>query len=184
VSGNDEAPRTRAPEAPFRLPFVAGVDIPFPTLLIEVLQQQKLPAGLVACEDNPPGEARHLAMSGRVQGRKTPDSGQEPLFAELEPSEGVSVMALLEETPGSARVLTLVATLLLAMSRQTVSSLIGSPLVEADLLKGIGTRDCRPPGRCPVGGQHCTRVPDSHSGGSVRGVLSGHPMTPASSAHF
>ena len=152
MSGNDEAPRTRAPEAPFRLPCFAGFDKPVPTLLIEALQQEKLPAGLVAFEDNTPGKAPYIATSGRVQVRTAPNSGQEPMFAEIEPSEWVSAMPLLEEKPDSARVLTLVANSLLAMSRQTFGSLIGLPPVEADVLKGIGARECRPPCRCPVRG--------------------------------
>ena len=125
MSGNDEAPRIRAPEAPFRLPLFAGFDRPVPILLIEALQQEKPPAGLVVFADNAPGEGLHIATSGRVQVRKAPDYGQDPVFAEMERSEWGSAMALLAEKPGSAIVLTLVATSLLATSLQTYVVLSG-----------------------------------------------------------
>ena len=83
MNGNDEAPRTGAPQTPFRVPLFAGFDAPALPLVIEVLQKEKLPAGHVAIEDNTPGETLDTVTSGRVQVSKTIDNGLKYVFPEM-----------------------------------------------------------------------------------------------------
>lgn len=140
MNGSDEAPRTGAPETPFWLPLSAGFDAASLALVIEHLRQEQLPAGHVVFADNAPGKTLCNLTSVRILVRPL-DNGHEPVFAEMGPREFFGELALLEEKPCLAGILTLTATSLLAMCRQTFNRLIDPyPMVAANFLKVISTR--------------------------------------------
>jgi sigma-B regulation protein RsbU (phosphoserine phosphatase) len=123
------------------LPVFMGLDQAAIALVREHLQEVYLPAGRVVIEDNAPGDTLYIVTSGRVQVSKLLANGQENVFAEMGPGEFFGEMALLEEKPRSARVSTLTATRLLAMSRRTFNTLIEQhPVVATNFLKVISAR--------------------------------------------
>jgi phosphoserine phosphatase RsbU/P len=119
----------------------AGLDQAAMALVRKHLQEVSLPAGQVVFEDNAPGDTLYIVISGQVRVSKTLENGQEHVFGDIGPGEFFGEMAILEEKPRSARVSTLTATRLLAMSRQTFSLLIEHhPAVAANFLKVISAR--------------------------------------------
>jgi len=123
------------------LPIFTGLETTAMALVREHLHELDLPAGRTVIEDKAPGDALYIVVSGRVQVSRQLDSGREHVLAELGPGEFFGEMALLEDKPRSARVSTLTATRLLAMSRQTFHTLIEHhPVVIANLLKVISAR--------------------------------------------
>jgi serine phosphatase RsbU (regulator of sigma subunit) len=119
----------------------AGLDQATTTLCLEHLQEEVFPAGYVVFEDNAPGDTLYIIKCGRVQVSKLLEDGQEFVLAELGPGELFGEMALLEEKPRSARVSTCTPTRVLAMSHQTLNTLIERhPAVAANFLRIISAR--------------------------------------------
>jgi sigma-B regulation protein RsbU (phosphoserine phosphatase) len=123
------------------LPIFTGLEATAMSLVREHLHEVDLPAGRIVIEDKAPGDTLYIVLSGRVQVSRLLDSGREHVLAEMGPGEFFGEMALLEDKPRSARVSTLTATRLLAMSRRAFHTLLEHhPAVIANLLKVISAR--------------------------------------------
>jgi sigma-B regulation protein RsbU (phosphoserine phosphatase) len=123
------------------LSLFTGLDRTTTALVLAHLKTEVLPAGHVVFEDNASGDTLYIIQQGRVQVSKTLETGQEHVLAEMGPGEFFGEMALLEEKPRSARVSTLTAACLLAMSRRTFNALLEQhPAVAVNFLKMISAR--------------------------------------------
>ena len=110
-------------------------------LVMPHLQEQVFPPHYCIFEDNAPGETLYIILSGQVRVSKRLTPGHECVLAELGPGEFFGEMALLEDKPRSARVTTLTATRVLALSRETFNRLIEQhPRVAVAFLRGISAR--------------------------------------------
>jgi sigma-B regulation protein RsbU (phosphoserine phosphatase) len=107
----------------------------------EHLVEETWPAGYVVFEDKAPGDTLYIVTSGRVQISKLLENGRKHVLVEMGPGEFFGEMALLEDKPRSAQVSTMIATTLLAMSREMFSALIERyPAVAVNFLREISAR--------------------------------------------
>lgn len=119
----------------------AGLDHATASQVIAHLDEERWPAGAMIFEDNSAGETLYVIRKGRVRVSKTLENGQEHVLVEMGPGEFFGEMALIEDKPRSARVTTVTATLLFAISRQTFNTLIERyPQVAINILKEISAR--------------------------------------------
>ena len=123
------------------LAIFAALDASDVALIQAHVHEETFPANQVIFEDNAPGDCLYIVKSGRLQVSKTLANGQEHTLAELGPGEMFGEMALLENQPRSARVVTCTPAHLWVMSRQTFEMLMAQhPIVVVQLLKTVSTR--------------------------------------------
>jgi CRP-like cAMP-binding protein len=100
-----------------------------------VTEQVTVPADTVLAEQDAPGDAFYLIISGvavvRRNGRKINDMAAGDFFGE---------MALVDGGPRSATVMTLEESTLFMIHRKDFSSLVGVPSIARRLLEGLSQR--------------------------------------------
>lgn len=119
----------------------AGLDDATITLIVAHLTEEVCPAGYVVVEENMPGDTLYIIQSGQVQVSRRLSDGQEQVLRRLGSGEFFGEMALLDNQPRSARVSTVTATTLLAVTRQRFNTLIEQhPTVAINFLKAIAAQ--------------------------------------------
>ncbi len=123
------------------LSFFAGLDAVTAAFVRQHLREEVFPADHIVFEENTVGHDLYIVKSGHVQVTRRLDTGFEHVLSDLGPGEIFGEMAVIENRPRSARVVTSMPTRLLVMSRQTVDMLVEQhPAVVVHLFKIISTR--------------------------------------------
>lgn len=130
-----------APAVGVPSPLFADLDSATLTLIVAHLTEEVWPAGQVIFEEHAPGDTLYIIKAGQVRVSRTFQDGEERVLREMGPGEFFGEMALLEDKPRSARVSTLTAATLLAVTRQRFNALIEQhPPVAINFLKVISAQ--------------------------------------------
>ena len=122
-------------------PLFADLDGATIALIVAHLTEEVWPAGHVVFEEYAPGDTLYIIVDGQVQISRTFQNGAQRVIREMGPGEFFGEMALLEDTPRSARVSTVTATTFLAVTRQRFNTLIEQhPAVAINFLKAISAQ--------------------------------------------
>ncbi|HSX78669.1 MAG TPA: SpoIIE family protein phosphatase [Candidatus Saccharimonadia bacterium] len=122
-------------------PLFADLDGETITLIVAQLTEEVWPAGHIVFEEYAPGDTLYIIVDGQVQISRTFQNGAQRVIRAMGPGEFFGEMALLEDTPRSARVSTVTATTLLAVTRQRFNTLIEQhPAVAINFLKAISAQ--------------------------------------------
>src|SRR5215475_4884147 len=122
-------------------PLFADLDGATIALIMAQLTEEVWPAGHVVFEEYAPGDTLYIITDGQVQISRTFQNGEHRVIREMGPGEFFGEMALLEDKPRSARVSTVTATTLLAVTRQHFNTLIEQhPAVAINFLKAISAQ--------------------------------------------
>jgi serine phosphatase RsbU (regulator of sigma subunit) len=122
-------------------PLFADLDSATIALIVAYFTEEVWPAGQIVFEELAPGETLYIIMDGQVQISRTFQDGEQRVIREMGPGEFFGEMALLEDQPRSARVSTVTATTLLAVTRQRFNTLIEQyPTVAINFLKAISAQ--------------------------------------------
>jgi sigma-B regulation protein RsbU (phosphoserine phosphatase) len=128
------APSTQNPAAPSS--FLEGLDAATAAFVQQHLEEQILPAGHVVVEQDTLGDTLYIVKSGFLDVKRRFDNDLEHVLGTVGPGEIFGEMALLEDQPRSAQVVTATPTHLLVMSRETFQLLIEQqPSVIVHLLR-------------------------------------------------
>lgn len=119
----------------------AGLDEQTTSLLSAYLTEDIVPAARVVFEDNAPGDTLYIIKSGQVKVSKCLDQEHEQVLRVMGPGEFFGEIALLADQPRTARVSTLTATTLLAVTRQRFNLLLERhPIVALNFLRAISAQ--------------------------------------------
>lgn len=119
----------------------AGLDGATVALIVAHLTEEVFPADYVVVEENTPGDTLYIIQSGEVQVSRRLNDGLMQVLRRLGPGEFFGEMALLDHKPRTARVSTVTATTLRAVTRQRFNTLIEQhPTVAINFLKAIAAQ--------------------------------------------
>jgi serine phosphatase RsbU (regulator of sigma subunit) len=122
-------------------PLFAGLDRATIALMVASFTEEVWPAGHIVIEEHTPGDTLYIIIDGQVQISRTFQNGERRVIREMASGEFFGEMALLEDKPRSARVSTVTATTLLAVTRQRFNTLIEQhPAVAINFLKAISAQ--------------------------------------------
>ena len=122
-------------------PLFADLDSATIALIVASFTEEIWPAGQIVFEELAPGDTLYIIMDGQVQISRTFEDGERRVVRAMGPGEFFGEMALLEDKPRSARVSTVTATTLLAVTRQRFNTLIEQhQAVAINFLKAISAQ--------------------------------------------
>ena len=122
-------------------PLFADIDRATIALIVASFTEEVWPAGHIVIEELAPGDTLYIIIDGQVQISRTFHNGERRVIRTMGPGEFFGEMALLEDKPRSARVSTVTATTLLAVTRQRFNTLIEQhPAVAINFLKAISAQ--------------------------------------------
>src|SRR5262249_35251828 len=122
-------------------PLFADLDDATIALIVASFTEEVWPAGHIVFEEHAPGDTLYIIMDGQVQISRTFQNGERQVIREMGPGEFFGEMALLEDKPRSARVSTVTATTLVAVTRQRFNTVIEQhPAVAINFLKAISAQ--------------------------------------------